>query len=320
KAEYWIIAALGAIETGYILLRQGKIDLARDSLHEAQSLVPKNERIATLYRPCDYVRRLEEMVFPEQTLAERVRKAPIIITTLGTFSVTIKGGKTLTERNWHGAKVKKLLQSIIALGGNQVPTEQLAYMLWPDANGDQAMNAFKVTLSRLRSTLAGENKALRRILVVKQKRITLSRRLCSVDAFVFMDFVHRAGNPVLQPDAMAAALAIYDGNFLKGSAEYWIISAGENLLERFIEATLQLCDSFSTGRDIESIMPLLSRALEFDPVNEAVCARLMQAHLHLGNRVKSLNIYNKISSDLERQRGIGPGPMLRNLYLQMQKN
>ncbi len=320
KAEYWIIAALGAIETGYILLRQGKIDLARDSLHEAQSLAPKNERIATLYRPCDYVRRLEEMVFPEQTLVERVRKAPIIITTLGTFSVTIKGEKTLTERNWHGAKVKKLLQSIIALGGNQVSTEQLAYMLWPDANGDQAMNAFKVTLSRLRATLTDGNKALRRILIVKQKRITLSRRLCSVDAFVFMDFVHRAGNPVLQPDAMAAALAMYDGNFLKESAEYWIISARENLRERFIEATLQLCDFFSTGRDIESIMPLLSRALEFDPVNEAVCARLMQAHLHLGNRVKSLDIYNKISSDLERQRGIGPGPMLRNLYLQMQKN
>ena len=321
KAEYWIIAVLGAIEMAYILLRLGRIDPARDALRTARAMVPKNERIATLYRPGDYACRLEEMLFPEQMLAERARKTPITITTLGVFSVTIHGGKTLTDKNWHGSKAKKLLQTIIALGGSRVSTEQLAYMLWPDANGDLAMNAFKVTLSRLRATLAGGDKEIRRsILVVKQKRITLSSRLCSVDAFVFMDFVHRAGTPVLQSDAMAAALAMYSGNFLEASADYWIISAGENLRERFIQATLQLCDSLATGRDIERTIPLLSRAMEFDPVNEAVCARLMQAHLHLGNRVKSLDIYNKISKDLERQRGIGPGPMLRHLYLQMQKN
>jgi DNA-binding SARP family transcriptional activator len=321
EANYFIIAALGSIEMGYLSLRQGKINQARRALREAKKLVPKNERIPTLYRSRDYADRLEKILFPSgPVLYHAMHDTPISITTLGGFSVTMHGKKILYDRDWHGPKTKDLLKAIIALGGSKVPTERLAYLLWPDANGDQAMNAFKVTLSRLRNTLAGTNKALRQILVVKQKQISLSSSLCAVDALIFESLLQQAFTPVLQLDAIEAALELYGGNFLESSSDFWIINAREELCEQFVKATLTLCDYSLEHHDIQSTIPLLVRAMGFDPVNEAVYARLMHSYLLLGNRAKALAIYRKASVTLKREFGVGPGRLLDDLYQQMQRN
>ena len=320
EARYFIVAALGAVEMGYLLLQQGKIDQARDALQGARTLIPKNEPIATLHRPGDYIHRLEGMLFHPQSVSPWARQESLVtITTFGEFRVTLYGGKTLYDRNWHGFMAKKLLKAIIALGGSRVSTERLAYMLWPDADGDNAMNAFKVTLSRLRTILAGGNKKLRGILVVKQKRISLSSTFCRVDALAFSDSVLKACDPVLQADAMEAALGLYGGNFLESSSDYWIISAREELLGKFVCGSLQLCDIFWADKDVKRIIPLLTRAMKFDPVNEEVCARLMQAHFLFGNRAKSLDIYNNMSIILYRELGIEPGPMLQKIYQQIRE-
>jgi DNA-binding SARP family transcriptional activator len=320
EADYCIIAALGAIETGYLLLRQGKIDQARRALHEARTLIPKNERIPTLHRSYDYATRLEEILHTTQPfLGCHASEAPVAITTLGEFSVTVHSRKKLHDRNWYGPKAKDLLKAIIALGGSKVPTERLSYLLWPDANGDQAMNAFKVTLSRLRDTLAGKNKSLRRLLVIKQKRISLSGSLCFVDAFGFKDLFRQAVTPSLNPVTLQAALDLYGGNFLESSSDFWIINAREELCEQFVKATLLLCDFFLEQQDIQSTLSPLTKALLFDPLNETVYAHLMHSYLLLGNRAKSLDIYRKAQLILKRELDIAPGSLLTNLYLQIQK-
>ena len=69
-----------------------------------------------------------------------------------------------------------MLKALIALGGKDVREEQLADLLWPEADGDQAHSAFTTTLSRLRQ-LIGSEKAIE----VLEGKATLSPRYSWVD-------------------------------------------------------------------------------------------------------------------------------------------
>ena len=50
-------------------------------------------------------------------------------------------------------KPLELLKAIIAFGGSNVATERICDALWPDADGDRALNSFKFAIHQLRRLL-----------------------------------------------------------------------------------------------------------------------------------------------------------------------
>ncbi len=321
KAGYHILAALGSIETGYIFLRRGQTSQARSALQEAKLCVPKNERIPTLYRPREYAAGLEERLKMDCRVCHPDPAGlPVAVTTLGKFFVTVQDKRLLDDRDWYGPSVKDLLKAIIALGGSRIPTERLAELLWPDADGDQAMNSFKVTLSRLRDSVAGHDRRLRRFVVVRRKHISLTASLCFVDAFHLQGLFQRLNAGIPDPEALQSALADYRGNFLADSSDFWIIRARDELRDLFIGTTLRLCDCLLEQGAAAKTLPLLSRGLDFDPLNETLYARLMQGYLQSGNRAKALEVYRKALTTLERELDLTPGRELIALYRQLRKN
>jgi hypothetical protein len=73
-------------------------------------------------------------------------------------------------------KPLELLEALVALGGEAIPQEKLADMLWPDADGDAAAGNFKTTLSRLRKLLGQHD-----YLVVRGSTLSLNREYCWTD-------------------------------------------------------------------------------------------------------------------------------------------
>lgn len=77
---------------------------------------------------------------------------PLRIRTFGRFEIEVDG-----EPLRFTGKVQKrpleLLRTLVAFGGTAVHEAQLAQALWPDAEGDDAHNAFVTTLQRLRRML-----------------------------------------------------------------------------------------------------------------------------------------------------------------------
>jgi len=74
-----------------------------------------------------------------------------------------------------------MLVALICEGGQKVPASRLADMLWPDAEGDKALQNLKVALHRLRRLGCREGDEPVNWVHVKQGRVSLVRGLCWVD-------------------------------------------------------------------------------------------------------------------------------------------
>ena len=116
----------------------------------------------------------------------------------------------------------ELLQLLVAHGRHGVHSSTLAAVMWPDAEGDAAQNAFSQTLHRLRRLL-GTDRAVTSI----DGRVALNADTCWVDAWAFDDIASRCellkdaeSPPRLELTALADALRdTYRGDFLAREPE-----------------------------------------------------------------------------------------------------
>jgi ATP/maltotriose-dependent transcriptional regulator MalT len=133
---------------------------------------------------------------------------PLRIYTLGRFGV-VKRGVPLRFAGKAQKKPLELLKALIALGGRDVSEAKLADALWPEAEGDAAVQALRTTLFRLRK-LIGEEVILR-----QDGRLTLDPTCCWVDCWAFerLSSDDTADSPV----RLERLRKLHQGPFLDGT-------------------------------------------------------------------------------------------------------
>jgi ATP/maltotriose-dependent transcriptional regulator MalT len=135
------------------------------------------------------------------------------IRVLGTFEVW-RGEERLTFSRKVQRRPLELLRTIVALGGAGVREEAVVDALWPEAEGDAGAHALETAAYRLRKLL-GDPGAL----VHRDRRLSLDRTSCWVDALALQDRLGRAldrlDRHALAPAELArevdAILSLYRG-------------------------------------------------------------------------------------------------------------
>ena len=132
-------------------------------------------RIETVYVKC-IIRKRE--LSPE-TPPYEIKEWPwqLKIYTLGQFSME-KDGIVMQFAGKSPKKPISLLKALITFGSKGANEYQLEDMLWPDADGDAAHNAFHVTLKRLRELIGIDG-----IITLREGVVTINPNLCWVDAW-----------------------------------------------------------------------------------------------------------------------------------------
>lgn len=199
------LAAVARQELAMLDARTGARDRARAGLAAARGLVPAGETLRPLHRPRAWVDELEALL-GSTGVQPRVR-----IQTLGEFIVEIDG-RRIYDRDWKGQRTRMLLVALICEGGQKVPATRLADMLWPDAEGDKALQNLKVALHRLRRLGCREGDEVVNWVHVKQGMVSLVRGACRVD-------VHEIEAGSVPPPSVSA------GIFLDGACEAPWVSA-----------------------------------------------------------------------------------------------
>lgn len=208
-------------------VRAGEFDRARRMLAAARELVPVGERLVPLHRNAAWLAELEA-VFKPTTGGSVETSARVNIRTLGEFVVEIDG-RRIYDRDWKGVRTKMLLIALICAGGQKVPAERLADMLWPDSEGAQAMQNLKVALHRLRRLGRREGEPPLNWVHVKHGFVSLPASLCSVDAFELLGRLASAGG---RQGHVAEAIRLYAGEFLPGeTAAPWVVGYRQHLRE-----------------------------------------------------------------------------------------
>lgn len=101
---------------------------------------------------CRRVIRSLRLPTPEDTALRAHWPWRIKVHALGHFRLVLDGD-LYTSAGKAQQKPLELLKALVALGGEAVPQERLADLLWPDADGDRAASNLNTVLHRLRKLL-----------------------------------------------------------------------------------------------------------------------------------------------------------------------
>jgi DNA-binding SARP family transcriptional activator len=265
----------------------------------------------------DYVRSIirKRRLPPPASSATESWPWPIKVYTLGRFAI-LKDDMPLKSTGKLQRKPLELLKALIAAGAEEVNQASLIEALWPEAEGDNAAQAFDTALYRLRKLLGHEA-----AVVLKDGKLTVDPRYGWVDSRALERLLERA-DAALQAPASAPSLleglaqelfALYGGHFLAEEGAPWALPLRERLRSRFLRTLEQLGRHWEAGAAWEQAVRCYQRGLEAEPLAETLYYRLMCCYQRLGKPAEALAVYRRCRQTLSTLLGISPSPEIEAL-------
>ncbi len=256
----------------------------------------------------DFVQRLIRLraLAPPDGPAARLQQWPwdLRVLTLGRWSIEVDG----VPLRFSGKVQKRpleLLRALIALGGRAVHETQLTEVLWPDAEGDDAHNAFVTTLQRLRKLL-GKREAL----LLQDSRLSLDARKCWVDTWAFESVDLAQGDA----DDLRRATLLYHGAFLGDDEAFWAIAPRERLRARFVRAAGELAGRHERQQRFDEAIACLEGALQVDDTVESFYQQLMSVHARMGRGADVQRTYRRCRDVLAARLQLCPSASTETLF------
>jgi predicted ATPase/DNA-binding SARP family transcriptional activator len=223
---------------------------------------------------------------------------------LGGFSVATHDG-VVEERAWRLRKAKALVKLLALAPERRLHRERLADLLWPDRDGEAAVNNLHQALHAARRAIGAD--ALR-----------LTDGVVALDAEVDVDaFEAAAAHARATGEAAAyeAALDLHAGELLpEDRYEPWADARRAALLELYSALCIELAELY--GDDAQAVRAL-QRALVVDPLAEPAHRALMRLYAATGRRQQALAQYQLLRQQLDAELAAEPDPETRGLYREL---
>lgn len=243
----------------------------------------------------------------------------VSIFTLGRFSLLLNGKPAEFGRK-APRRPLELLKAIIAFGGRDISTASLISVLWPDVDGDTAQRSFDTTLHRLRKILGDK-----RILMLKEGKLSLDGRYCWVDAWSFERLLGQSrrllmsdvtGKQVFTANRMTEILIdLYQDHFLaKEDLTSWSVSMHERLRSKFIHHLLEVGRYMEKHGYWEQAMYYYQKGVDVDDLVEVFYQRLMVCCLETRRLSEGLSVYRRCCRVLSISLGLQPEPETESLH------
>lgn len=228
---------------------------------------------------------------------------PIRIHTLGRFGIQIDGC-ALPPTKLRQQKPLELLQCLIAQGGRGINKEYLSTHVWPEADGDDAINNYDVTLHRLRKLLRHEN-----ALLANDSRLTINSETIWVDAWSFERMLNHIERLMRLADNDAVglsviplldqAMSLYQGGFLiHESLRPWGLSMQERLRSKLMRCIVQVGRLGEENQQWDIATHCYQSGLEIDPLYEMFYQRLMVCYRETHRKAEALSVYQRCRANL----------------------
>jgi len=238
---------------------------------------------------------------------------PVAVYTLGRFDI-LKDGRPLTYSRKAQKRPLDLLKALIAFGGRAVREEQVVDAVWPEAEGDMAIQSMSVALRRLRQLLGHEEAVQRR-----EGVLSLDPRYCWVDAFAFERLLGIAaslaetGRKEGAAEHEEKAMSLYHGAFLAEDAgRSWAVSMRERLRSRYLAVVGRLGAHWTQAGEWEKARACYQRGIDVDHLAEEFYQSLMRCYLADGREAEALAVYDRLGK-IFSSLGVQPSPKSGNL-------
>jgi LuxR family maltose regulon positive regulatory protein len=323
---------------GYWLLQSGQLDRALEHVREAFGFARRIDLPAGGWIPrramahlCGWA--LEQGIEPDcvRTVIERRRLSPasgsraspawpwqLRVVALSQLRVVIDG----QTQEWRGKQPKmplRLLQAILAAGGEPAPLTEISEWLWPGADGDMGRRALDTTVHRLRRLLVHEE-----VLVTTENGLRFDPTRVYVDAFAveplaveiagLIEAGARPGSPALAA-VVSSLLDQYRGPFLVGEDTAPGIRRFRDRLRRaYVKAVVRVGELLEQARRPEEALALYQRGLAAEDAVEQFYQRALACHAALGQRFEAHRLWATCREVLEDRLGTAPSEHTRRAY------
>lgn len=244
---------------------------------------------------------------------------PVCIRCLGRFSARVHNEAVRMPRS-RQQKPLELLQALIAFGGRDVHSELLSQALWPDADGDDAQNAYDVTLHRLRNIFM-----VKGLFTQRERKLSLNNELAWVDVWTFERLVNhsehlleRVSDQATLQELMQTGkqlVSLYQGAFLEREGIHpWSISLRERLRSKLLRHVLDAGRILESASEWDTAVRYYLKGLEIEPLAEGLYRGLMHCYYRTGQRAEALSTYYRCQTNLEEQLQIAPSAQTMALY------
>jgi len=312
-------AALAPLRTGLALARE--LGLRYVAAIRPQLLA---EACALAFRrgiEPEYVRtlvRARKLTPPASALRVRQWPRPFQVTTLGGFALLRESAPVEFSSKGPGRPME-LLKVLVALGAQNVRSDQLADALWPRVDADYAHKSFTTTLHRLRRIFDDDD-----ALILRETRLSLDPRLVWVDTSALEQLLAEIDGALREPRARAEpllralaeeALALYRGPFLPDESEQpGYIACREQIRGKVLRCLTRVARWWEDNGMAEAAVDCYLRCIDADGLHEAFYRALMQCYQRRGERAEALATYERLRTVLSTRLKIMPSAETQAVY------
>jgi DNA-binding SARP family transcriptional activator len=197
-------------------------------------------------------------------------------------------------------RARRLLAYLLLHRHTPLPRQEIAFKLWLDSPEKEALGALRRALSELRTALpewpAGE--------WILEAHAGLRWNL---DAPYWLD-VEAYERLIEQttPAALREAISSYTGDLLVDFDDEWLLAERERLRQIQLNSLRQLVAHHRALAEVDISLDLVRRALDLDPLAEAVYRDLIALRYEAGDRAAALAEYERLRTLLRDELGVEP--------------
>jgi len=239
---------------------------------------------------------------------------PVKIYTLGSFRI-LKDGDPIRFSKKAQKVPLEMLKILLACEAIQVSEVSVADILWPDADGDLALQSCATTIHRLRKLLGSQNAILR-----QNGLLSMNPRCCWDDARAFERLLDKAdelwnksnsGEELgMAREITCSALELYHGAFLQDDTWHpYANSRRENLQNRYFKSLKVLGDHLMKMDLWEEARKIFEKGLIIDDRAEVCYQGLMLCLHHQGRKSEAMAVFERCRKTLDAKLGVKPSEM-----------
>jgi DNA-binding SARP family transcriptional activator/tetratricopeptide (TPR) repeat protein len=201
------------------------------------------------------------------------------------------------------------LLALLAVTGREHSREQLADLLWPEADSVKGRASLRRTLS-VTAAAMGDG------LAISRTAVSLDPKMVRVDVRDFESLITR-------PDAasLERAAQLYRGDFLDGFTlrgcpdfEEWQASVSEELRQSLARGLQRLVAACIADGELDRAAGHARRWLQLDPLHEPAHQVIIKLHGWAGQRSAAMRQYRTLVRVLDRDLAVRPLPETTQLY------
>ncbi len=206
------------------------------------------------------------------------------------------------------AKSQSLLAYLIVNRARAVPRERLIGMFWGERPERRARQSLSTALWHIRRCFPEQEP-----LEADAHQAQFVHEPIWVDS---EEFEAQAG--LLDPLKLESALSLYQGEFLEGFYDDWIVDERYRLQESYLNVLARLMQGYENQQRFADALSLAQRLLQDNPLREDAHRMAMRAYCHLGQRNAALEQYALCERSVQEELGVEPMPETNDLFQAIQ--